>query len=231
MKCLVFVFKVPDDRDSYKHYRRSLINITIQNLFLELEEYAICDGVDAGSENAIIHHVIPRETNPEHFDVSPVQVKHYRRLPDCHVLVASKLNCVRCDTFIEKEHQKVQKKEKKSKIPAKTKTPITKTDPLRLKQTLKLQISEILSSQLKCEQVEKKIKQMQEQIQASGVHLPSEIVKDIHTIMSENEDDASPFMKLMWEEQTQALQKQKVSRCHPMIIWFCLLLASNSASA
>ena len=40
--------------------------------------------------------------------------------------------------------QKVQKKEKKSKIPAKTKAPITKTDPLRLKQTLKLQRSEIL---------------------------------------------------------------------------------------
>ena len=150
-----------------------MTNVTMQNLFLELEEYAICDGVYAASENAIIHHVIPHETNPEHFDVSPVQVKHYRRLPDCHVLVASKQICVRCDTFIKKDHQKVQKNEKKSKIPAKTKAPITKTDPLRLKQTLKLQISEILSSQLKCVQLEKKIKQMQEQIQTSGVHLPS----------------------------------------------------------
>ena len=72
---------------------------------------------------------------------------------------------------------------------------------------------------------------MQEQIQTSGVHLPSEIVKDIHTIMSENEDDASPLMKLLWEEQKQALQKQKVSRYHPMIIRFCLSLASKSASA
>ena len=88
----------------------------------------------------------------------------------------------------------MQKKEKKRK----TKAPITKTDPCRLKQTLKLQRSEILSSQIKCVQLEKKIKQMQKQIQTSGVHLPSEIVKDIHTIMSENEDDASPFMKLMW---------------------------------
>ena len=49
--------------------------------------------------------------------------------------------------------------------------------------------------------------------------------------MSENEDDASPFMKLMWEEQKQALQKQKVSRCHPRFIRFCLSLASKSASA
>ena len=144
--CLGFGFKVPDDHDIYMHYRRSLTNITIQNLFLELEEYAICDGVDAGSENAIIHHVIPCETNPEHFDASPVQVKHYRRLPDCHVLVASKQICVRCDTFIKKEHQKVQKKEKKSKIPAKTNAPITKTDPLRLKQTLKLQRPEIIAT-------------------------------------------------------------------------------------
>ena len=72
---------------------------------------------------------------------------------------------------------------------------------------------------------------MQEQIQTSGVHLPSEIVKDIHTIMSKSEDDASPFVKLMWEEQKQALQKQKVSRYHPMIIRFCLSLATKSASA
>ena len=41
-------FWIPDDHDIYKHYRRSLTNITIQNLFLELEEYAICDGVDDG---------------------------------------------------------------------------------------------------------------------------------------------------------------------------------------
>ena len=49
--------------------------------------------------------------------------------------------------------------------------------------------------------------------------------------MSENEDDASPFMKLIWEEQKQALQKQNVSRYHPMIIRFCLSLTSKSASA
>ena len=80
-------------------------------------------------------------------------------------------------------------------------------------------------------QLEKKIIQMQGHIQTSGVHLPSEIVKAIYTIMSENEDDASPFMKLIWEEQKQAVQKQKVSRYHPMIIRFCLSLASKSASA
>ena len=96
---------------------------------------------------------------------------------------------------------------------------------------MKLQRSEILSSQLKCVQLEKKIKLMLEQIQTSGVLLPSEIVKDIHKIMSENEDDASPFMKLMWEEQKQPLQKQKVSSYHPMIILSCLSLASKSASA
>ena len=124
----------------------------------------------------------------------------------------------------------MQKKEKKSKIHAKTKAPITKTDPLGLKQTLKLQRYEILSWQLECVQLEKKRKQMHEQIQTSEVYLPSEIVKDIHT-MSKNEDDASPFMKLTWEEQNQALQKQKVSRYHPMIIRFCLSVASKSASA
>ena len=164
------------------------------------------DGVDAGSENAIIHHVIPRRTNLEHFDVSPGQVKHYCRLPDCHVLVVSKQICVRC---------KMQQKDKKSKIPAKTKAPITKADPLKFKQTLKLQRSEILSSQFKCVQLEKKIKQVQEQIQTSGVHLPSEIVKDIHTIMSENEDGASPLMKLMWKNRSKHFKNKRSQNITP----------------
>lgn len=56
------------------------------------------------------------------------------------------------------------------------------------------------------------------QIQTKGVHLSSDVVEDIHSIMTANEKDVSPFMKLMWEEQKHALQKQKVSRYHPMII-------------
>ena len=124
--CLVFGFKVTNVHDIYKQYRRSMTNIAIQNLFFKLGEYAICDGVDAGSENAIIHHVIPRETNPGHFHV---QVKHYRRLPDCHVLVvllSSRKSIRRC-----------RRKNRKAKYRQRQKT-ITKKDPRRLKQRLKL---------------------------------------------------------------------------------------------
>ena len=56
---------------------------------------------------------------------------------------------------------------------------------------------------------------MQEQIQTSGVHLPFEIDKDIHTIISENEDDDSPFMKLMREEPEASTSKTNGLKISP----------------
>ena len=52
-------------------------------------------------------------------------------------------------------------------------------------------------------------------------------------IISENLGKMTPFMKLFWEQQKQFTEnKSKTSkRYHPMIIRFCLSLASKSASA
>ena len=74
---------------------------------------------------------------------------------------------------------------------------------------------------------------MEKEIQLKSVSVDNELASDFDTIMSNNTDTMTPFMKLFWEEQKQ-YSKNKVSssnRYHPMIIRFCLSLASKSASA
>ena len=52
-------------------------------------------------------------------------------------------------------------------------------------------------------------------------------------IMSENLGKMTPLMKLFWEQQKQFTKNKSATsnRYHPMIIRFCLSLASKSASA
>ena len=50
-------------------------------------------------------------------------------------------------------------------------------------------------------------------------------------IMSENLGKMTPFMKLFWEQQKQISNIKPLSNYYPMIIRFCLSLASKSASA
>ena len=43
--------------------------------------------------------------------------------------------------------------------------------------------------------------------------------------------NVSPFMKLFWEQQKSSQKKRSGVRYHPMIIRFCLSIASKSPSA
>ena len=52
-------------------------------------------------------------------------------------------------------------------------------------------------------------------------------------IMSENLEKLTPFMKLFWEQLKQSTKNKSATstRYHPIIIRFCLSLASKSAPA
>jgi len=69
---------------------------------------------------------------------------------------------------------------------------------------------------------------MQLELDRKSSPVASEMSADIQKIM--NEQNASPFMKLLWEQQKTHMQG-KPNKYHPMIIRFCLSLASKSASA
>ena len=70
---------------------------------------------------------------------------------------------------------------------------------------------------------------MQTEIATKSVTIDSELATDIDHIM-ENTDKMSDFMRLFWEQQKEASNKKSMMY-HPMIIRFCLSLASKSASA
>ena len=70
---------------------------------------------------------------------------------------------------------------------------------------------------------------MEKEIKCAGVEIDDDLSSDIFGIMASNRENASPFMKLFWDQQTKLLQSGS-KKYHPMIIRFCLSLASKSAS-
>ena len=68
------------------------------------------------------------------------------------------------------------------------------------------------------------------EVNSASIKIDNQLSWDIDTIMSANIEKASPFMKLFWNEQIKNFD-QKSRRYHPMIIRFCLAIASKSGSA
>ena len=70
---------------------------------------------------------------------------------------------------------------------------------------------------------------MIKEINSKAIEIDNDLVNDLNHIM-ENSSDVTPFMKLFWDQQKEA-SMAKSMKYHPMIIQFCLSLASKSASA
>ena len=72
---------------------------------------------------------------------------------------------------------------------------------------------------------------MKQEIENKYVPLDKEISEDISKIMAENLDQATPFMKLFWDQQQNIFRSQRKALCyHSMIIKFSLFLVAESAS-
>ena len=78
--------------------------------------------------------------------------------------------------------------------------------------------------------MENVIARMQKEISSKSITINSSIADDIEEVMNKNLN-VSPFMKLFWEQQKSSQNKGSGVRYHPMIIRFCLSIASKSASA
>ena len=116
-------------------------------------------------------------------------------------------------------------KEKIANILAKLNAPLSKTNPNRVNLVLKEQ-------RRKCTELEKKISKIWEQINLIGVEIIPVLKDDIHDLMENNLEVASPFMKLFWKEQKKYLSiNPKARKYHLVIIRFCLSLAAKSPSA
>ena len=110
--------------------------------------------------------------------------------------------------------------------PSKVKAPISLTSPTRLKLAMQ-------QERLKCKQLEVEISKMKTEIEKAGKPVEKNLSEDLCKIFSSVDNNKILFMKLFWEEQ------QKYTYCsppssikyHPMIIKYCLAIASKSSAA
>ena len=75
--------------------------------------------------------------------------------------------------------------------------------------------------------------QLQEEISKASLPVSADLSNDFKSIILETDQrEISPFMRLFWEEQQKYLQSSPNNvKYHPMIIRYCLSLASKSAAA
>ena len=73
---------------------------------------------------------------------------------------------------------------------------------------------------------------MKSEIKLSGITLSPDLSNDVVKIMNENQSKFTPLVKLFWEQQKAAFKiNPKAARYHPIIVCFCISLASKLPSA
>ena len=83
---------------------------------------------------------------------------------------------------------------KKSSKPAHLNVPLSKTNPCRVKFALQ-------EERIKTSQMKRQIERMEQKIESKGIKVDYDRSNDLSTIISNNIDTASPFMKLFWNQQ------------------------------
>ena len=118
-------------------------------------------------------------------------------------------------------------KRNKLMSPSKLKAPISLTSPTRLKLAMQ-------QERLKYKQLEVEISKMKTEIKKASKPVEKNLSEDLCKIFS-NVDNSKipPFMKLFWEEQQKCINCSSSSsiKYHPMIIKYCLAMASKSSAA
>ena len=149
----------------------------------------------------------------------------YKRSPTCRVLLDNDASskCFDCQQFENRANAQEKRERQIKESYLKDKAPLSVSSPSRLRAT-------VLDQRLKCKQLEHKIENLQIEVNRSSIKIVNQLSDDINTIMSTHTEEASPFMKLFWNEQIKNFD-QKSRRYHPMIIRFCLAIASKSGSA
>ena len=231
---LAFTIKVygcylVDDHPLYLKYRRSMQNVTLSNLMKDLESFNLCSGVQTCELNGkLFHHVVPLDNHACYDSSEDEEQQKQRQFPHqgywrkkgCLLLQKEDI-CSVCKTH--DEFQSTKAKSKCSK-PAQLNAPVSKTDPERIKLTLQ-------QHRLKCAQLEQELQEMRAELKKSSVEVDNELSKDLIEIFDSEKSKITPFMKLFWEEQQKLFQKSSTGvQYHPMIIRFCLSLASKSPS-
>lgn len=224
-------WNLPHDHDFYIVYKRSMRNVTVSNLIAALTKRYVCPGIDnefAAKSGAIIHHCIPKkfELFSDEDSMYPLNQIKYSRAETCMLLTDQPEKCENCKNTEGKELCSLKRKSNAMLLPAKAKAPISKTSSQRI-------ILAMQEYRLENKDLQREVMEIRAELEKCSVPIDKELSKDIVSIMQNtDEKKLPPFMKLFWEEQQKYLQSsQSGIRYHPMVIKFCLNLASKSPAA
>ena len=157
----------------------------------------------------------------------PLHQSKWYRSPSCTLLIPNVYEkCTKCANVEVKENKSLKRKRDNLTSPARLTAPISLTSPERVKLTLQ-------NYRLENKQLKDELVKMRDEIQSKSMSVDSNLSDDLIKIMSgTDQKEVPPFMKLFWEEQKKYLSSSKKGvRYHPMIIRYCLGLASKSPAA
>ena len=227
----VFGYFIPGSHFLYEDFRRSVRNVTVSDLLLNLHSLMICSGSTSLGDEGTVRHVVPILVNPFEGDSvnSPFPCKEYIRAKSCLVLIKSDdvggCMCNSCSDLGLKQEKKKRKSRAKLSVPAQAKAPIKGTSVERIRLALQ-------ESRLQNEQLLKELGKMKVEIEMNSKSLDHELDKDLLSIIDKHSQKMTPFMKLFWEQQKKISDRPSFGRrYHPMIIRWCLSISSKSASA
>ena len=84
--------------------------------------------------------------------------------------------------------------------------------------------------ELECKQTKQELERMKTEIEKGSIRIDQELADDFTSIFS-NAKEVTPFMSLFWQQQKELMKTGgKNARYHPMLIRYCLSLASKSKS-
>ena len=219
-----FGWPLPPTHQLYKDVRRSLRYTTLSQLINRLNEANFCQGTETYHSGCSSHVLLqqnkPGQSSDTEDEGNPFDNKTVYRQKNCWILLENtKATCANCSS----EKKASSKRIRNSNVPAKSKAPISITNPERIKLTIRDQ-------RLKIKNLKTKLSEMEIELKKNSIPVDSNLDKDILTIMS-NKDNMSPFMQLFWQQQKKAFERSSTGvKYHPMIIRFCLSLQAKSAS-
>ena len=219
---VIFGCSIPTTHEIYRQNGNTMKNILVSNLLIKLFNYDICSGIKDYNSNETTQHIVPCKTDPNALlqnrtAASNLNTLLYIRSTKCEFLCLSNI-CKERSTI-----KSVKKSQAKIDAPAKAKAPLSKTHPKRI--LLSLQ-----EERKKTKKLENVIARMQKEISSKSITINSGIADDVEEVINKNLN-ASPFRKLFCKQQKSSQNKGSGVRYHPMVIRFCLSIASKSASA
>ena len=239
----VFNWLLPEQHTIYTTCGQRITSAELSQLLRSISggEFKICEGlcqdeyirsiakdpVDEMIDNSDVYrHTIPKSINKE----SNYGVLVVLRSAQCMVLytkdtVDDQIICEMCHKLQKKMLKQHGRKQRQDQAPAKDKAPLAACGAEKLRATVRAQ-------RLHCKDLEAKVKDLQVQIEKHGVSVSESLEKDLLTIMSGQNLEATPHMRFFWEQQMQLMQSTKMGRrYHPQMIRFALSIHCKSPSA